>query len=93
MSAATLAAAAAAAGPRIGWFGFRLCAGEPVYGAHLMSFTQAALAALEEHAPRHLRSRILALDTLLHRLWREGYVYVPRAPLAFQEVHSARGRR
>ena len=75
----------------VGWAsGF---AGEPVYGEHLLSFTQAALAALEEHAPRHLRSRILALDTLLHRLWREGYVYIPRAPLAFQEVHSARGRR
>ena len=97
VTAATLAAVAAAAGPRIGWLGYRARAGQPVYGAHLLSFTEAALAALEEHAPRHLRSRILALDTLLHRLWREGYVciyiYIPPAPLAFQEVHSARGRR
>ena len=66
---------------------------EPVYGAQLLSFTEAALAAFVEHVPRHLRSRILALHTLMQHFWREGYVWKPHAALAFQEVHRARGRR
>ena len=38
------------------------------------------------------KSRMLALDTLLYYMWRDGYVWTPAASLAYQQVHGARGR-
>ena len=89
---AMLASVVAEAGARIGWLGFRMRDGEPRYGAHLVTFTDAALAVFLEQAPSFMQSRILALDTLLYYLWRAGYVRVPSSSLAFQHGHAARGR-
>ena len=89
---AMFALVAAEASARIGWLGFRMRNGEPRYGAHLVTFTDAALAVFLEQAPFFLQSRILAFDTLLYYLWRAGYVWVPSSSLAFQHGHAARGR-
>ena len=89
---AMFALVVAEASARIGWLGFRMRNGEPRYGAHLVTITDAALAVFLEQAPSFLQTRILAQETLLYYLWRAGYVWVPSSSLAFQHGHAARGR-
>jgi hypothetical protein len=92
ITSAVLTSAALAAGKRIGWLGYHRRRGEPRYGAHLLSFTRESLDTFGQQAGSYLQSRMLALDTLLYHMWRDGYVWIPAASLAHQQVHAARGR-
>jgi len=92
ITSAVLLSAALAAGKRIGWLGYHRRRGEPRYGAHLLSFTRESLDTFGQKAGSYLQSRMLALDTLLYHMWRDGYVWIPAASLAYQQVHAARGR-
>lgn len=90
---ADLLTASQQAGDCIGWLGYGRRGGEPKVGAHLVSFSRRALMRFSVKSCSILATRKLAFDTLLHALWQQDCVWVPRVSLACQAGHSAKGRR
>ena len=81
---ADLMTASHQAGDCIGWLGYGRRGGEPKVGAHLVSFSRRALKQFSVKSCSILATRKLAFDTLLHALWKQDCVWVPRASLACQ---------
>ena len=62
-------------------------------GAHLLSFSRGALKRFLQDVAKVVSSGTLALDTLLHALWKDGRVWTPENTMATQKDHALKGRR
>ena len=78
---------------KIAWLGFRTSGGEPKIGAHLLSFSRGALTRFLGDVAKVRSSNTLALDTLLHALWKDGRVWTPEKSMATQTNHALKGHR
>ena len=73
---------------KIAWLGFNKSRGEPTIGAHLLSFTRGALTRFLGDVAKVRSSNTLAVDTLLHALWKDGRVWAPEKSMATQTNHA-----
>ena len=78
---------------KIAWLGFRKSGGEPKIGARLLSFSCSVLTRFLQDVAEVDFSGTLALDTLLHALWKDGRVWTPENSMATQKDHVVKGRR
>ena len=77
---------------RAAWLAFKTSRCEPKVGAHLLSFNRSDLPRFVQDAAEVDPSGTLALDTLLHALWKDGRVWAPENTMATQLGHALKGR-
>lgn len=92
ITAQTIADECARAGDRIAWLGYGLRKQEPKVGAHAVGFSRSALECFRTESRRECSRRVWAMDTLLHKLWQQGFVHLPAKSLAMQAGHNLKGR-